>query len=131
MKKDKIVDKIKKSSEKKLVKCGYDMDEFCVEVKKVSAEVENIKKTLKEQEILEAYENGEFRSVPNLASEIKKYAGYAENTIKKDKLISIRISKCDLEAIQRKAAEEGLPYQTFISALIRKFISGRLIETEK
>jgi len=83
MKKDKIVGKIKKASEKKLEKCGYDKDLFCAEVKKESAEVEKIKLTLKEQEILTAYERGEFCSVPDLPGEIERYSGYARNTAKK------------------------------------------------
>ena len=35
-----------------------------------------------------------------------------------------------LEAIQKRALEEGLPYQTLISSLLHKFASGRLKETE-
>jgi len=49
----------------------------------------------------------------------------------KDKRLKIRISERYLEAIQHKAIEEGIPYQTLISSLIHKFISGRLIEARK
>jgi len=40
--------------------------------------------------------------------------------------VNIRISGKDLDALQKKALEEGLPYQTLISSLIHKFVSGRL-----
>lgn len=90
-----------------------------------------IKLDNEEQEILKSFENNEFKSVQNVAKEIKRYSKYAQNTIKKDKRINIRISECDLEAVQRKAIEEGIPYQTLISSLIHKFISGRLIENRK
>ena len=46
MKKDKIVDKIEKKSEKLLKKCNYDHEAFCREIIKESAEVEKIKKQL-------------------------------------------------------------------------------------
>jgi len=34
----------------------------------------------------------------------------------------------DLEAIQKRALAEGLPYQTLISSLLHKYASGRLKE---
>jgi predicted DNA binding CopG/RHH family protein len=37
-------------------------------------------------------------------------------------------SSKDLEAIQKRALEEGLPYQTLISGLLHKYASGRLKE---
>ena len=35
----------------------------------------------------------------------------------------------DLDAIRKRALEEGLPYQTLISSLLHKYASGRLRET--
>ena len=81
-----------------------------------------------EKEILEAYEKGEFKSVPNVKKEIAKYREYAKHTLQKNKRINIRISERDLIHIQRKAVEEGLPYQTFISSILHKFITGHLTE---
>ncbi len=82
-----------------------------------------------EKEILASVENGEWVSIPDVKNKIKKYAGYARNTLKKDKRLNIRMSNVDLEMIQRKAIEEGIPYQTLISSLIHKYVSGRLIES--
>ena len=42
--------------------------------------------------------------------------------------LNIRISTKDLEAIQKRALEEGLPYQTLIASLLHKYASGRLRE---
>jgi hypothetical protein len=39
-----------------------------------------------------------------------------------------RISTKDLEAIQKRALEEGLPYQTLIASLLHKYAAGRLRE---
>jgi len=78
-----------------------------------------------EQELLEAYESGEFES--DLDSDRREYvAKAAENTFKKDKRINIRISSRDLEALQRRALEEGLPYQSLVSSVLHKYVSGGL-----
>jgi predicted DNA binding CopG/RHH family protein len=34
----------------------------------------------------------------------------------------------DLEAIEKRALAEGLPYQTLISSLLQKYATGRLQE---
>ncbi len=79
-----------------------------------------------EKDILNAYERDELSSVPNLEKETAKYREYAASTLKKNKRINIRISERDLLHIQRKAVEEGLPYQTLISSILHKFASGNL-----
>jgi hypothetical protein len=53
---------------------------------------------------------------------------YAKATFRKDRRLNIRISTKDLEAIQKRALEEGLPYQTLIASLLHKYASGRLRE---
>jgi len=45
-----------------------------------------------------------------------------------DRRLNIRWSSKDLEAIQKRALEEGLPYQTLISSLLHKYAAGRLKE---
>jgi predicted DNA binding CopG/RHH family protein len=79
-----------------------------------------------EKDLLDSVEKGEWKSVRGLKEERKRYAGYAAATFRKDRRVNIRISGKDLEALQKKALEEGLPYQTLISSLIHKFVSGRL-----
>ncbi|MEK7407160.1 MAG: antitoxin [Acidobacteriota bacterium] len=63
-----------------------------------------------------------------LEEERKRYARYAAATFRKDRRVNIRISSKDLEAIRKRALEEGLPYQTLISSLLHKYVSGRLRE---
>ena len=86
-----------------------------------------IKLDKEEQEILDAYEAGEFQSVMTPARKqlIEKSA---EQTFKKDKRINIRISGRDLSAIQRRALEEGMPYQTLVSSILHKYVSGTLYD---
>ena len=42
--------------------------------------------------------------------------------------VNIRISGKDLEALQKRALEEGIPYQTLIASLLHEYVSGRLVE---
>ncbi|HOW74990.1 MAG TPA: CopG family antitoxin [Candidatus Competibacteraceae bacterium] len=78
-----------------------------------------------EQELLETFDSGEFES--DLSEERRAYlAQTAEESFKKDKRINIRISSRDLEALQRRALEEGLPYQSLVSSVLHKYVSGGL-----
>ena len=78
-----------------------------------------------EKEILKAFEAGELKS--NLTKKRKKEVEAAAGaTFKKDKRINIRISGRDLGAIQRRALEEGIPYQTLVSSVLHKYVSGGL-----
>ncbi len=76
-----------------------------------------------DHELLEAFEAGEFAS--DLKNERRtQLAKLATEAIKKDKRINIRISSRDLEALQRRAMEEGLPYQSLVSSVLHKYVSG-------
>jgi predicted DNA binding CopG/RHH family protein len=57
-----------------------------------------------------------------------RYSRYAKATFRKDRRLNIRISTKDLEAIKKRALEEGLPYQTLIASLLHKYASWRLRE---
>lgn len=76
-----------------------------------------------EQKLLEAYESDEFKSNLN-ADRRKLLAEAAKDTFKKDKRMNIRISSRDMEALQRRALEEGLPYQSLVSSVLHKYVSG-------
>ena len=89
--------------------------------------MKEIKLDQEEQEILDAYESGEFKSV--MTDKRKKSIELtATETFKKDKRINIRLSGRDLSAIQRRALEEGIPYQTLVSSILHKYISGSLYD---
>lgn len=79
-----------------------------------------------EREIKNSYEKEEWRPVGLLKTKLQQYKTYAKATIKKDKRVNIRISSKDLEGIQKIAIEEGLPYQTLISSILHKYISGKI-----
>ena len=87
--------------------------------------MKKIKLNKEEKEILKDFEAGEFKSVMTPRRK-KALQAIAEETFKKDKRINIRISSRDLESIQRRALEEGIPYQTLVSSILHKYVSGGL-----
>ena len=80
-----------------------------------------------EKELLESVDRGEWKSAGG-KRERTRYSRYAKATFKKDRRLNIRLSSKDLEAIQKRALAEGLPYQTLIASLLHKYASGRLKE---
>jgi predicted DNA binding CopG/RHH family protein len=81
-----------------------------------------------EKELLDSVDRGEWRSARSPKRVLSRYSRSAKATFKKDRRLNIRISTKDLEAIQKRALEEGLPYQTLIASLLHKYASGRLRE---
>ena len=77
-----------------------------------------------EKELLDSFEKGEWKSRSNLSDRKEELRGYARATIRKDKRVNIRISERDLKELQRIALREGLPYQTLISSILHKYITG-------
>ena len=81
----------------------------------------------KEEEILTAFEKGQLKSVAT-KSELAKFKAAASATAIKDRRVNIRLSSGDLNDIQVKALEEGIPYQTLIASVLHKYVTGRLSE---
>lgn len=81
-----------------------------------------------EKDLLNSLDIGEWESVPNLEDEISNHVITAKNTLKKDKRVNIRLTSRDLEGIQIKAIEDGIPYQTLMASILHKYVTGRLIE---
>ena len=82
-----------------------------------------------EKEILESFEQGEWQSVGDKTS-LAQLRSYAKATLAKDKRITLRLSSFDLDAIQVKAIEERIPYQTLISSILHKYATGLLVERQ-
>ncbi len=90
--------------------------------------MKKIKLDREEKELLDSLERGEWKPVRNLKHEIKKHQTCAINTLKKDKRVNIRISEKDLDDIKTVAAEDGMPYQTLMSSVLHRYVTGRLVE---
>jgi predicted DNA binding CopG/RHH family protein len=81
-----------------------------------------------EEDILQAYERGELKSVSPSKARIDEFKAAARATFIKDRRVNIRLSSADLMDIQARALEEGIPYQTLIASVLHKFVTGRFVE---
>jgi predicted DNA binding CopG/RHH family protein len=81
-----------------------------------------------ERDLLEAFEEGKLKRVPNATSTQQRHQQYAEAMFKKDARINIRLSSKDLRGLQKKALAEGIPYQTLVASILHKYVEGRLHE---
>ena len=84
-----------------------------------------------EKNLIDSVEKGEWKPIPEKDKSriIKEAKQYAEASMKKDKRMNIRISERDLRNLKIKALEEGIPYQTLVSMVLHKYLSGKLKES--
>ena len=80
-----------------------------------------------EEDILRSYEQDEWISVQDFKKLREEYAACAHNTFKKNKRINIRISESDLNRLKAKSLEESIPYQTLVSSLIHRYVTGKIL----
>ena len=80
-----------------------------------------------ELEVLESFEKGKLKSIAT-KGELERLKAAARATAIKNRRVNIRLSPIDLNDIQVKALEEGVPYQTLIASVLHKYVSGRFVE---
>ena len=79
-----------------------------------------------EKEIVDASESGKLKLSDPSNKELEMLRAAADSTFKKDKRITIRLYDHDLQGIQKKALQLGIPYQTLISGIIHRYVEGDL-----
>jgi len=82
-----------------------------------------------ETQILSAYEASKLSSV-GTKTELARLKAAARATGIKDERVNIRLSAGDLQDIQVKAVEAGMPYQTLIASVLHKYVNGKFDERE-
>ena len=81
-----------------------------------------------EVDILDRFERGELRSARAVEREVELAVEAARNTFNKTKRVNLRVTERDFRLAKARAREEGIPYQTLLSSVIHKYLSGRLTE---
>lgn len=81
-----------------------------------------------EKELESTIKNNEWNSVSNISGMKEALKKAAKNTLLKDQRMNIRIAQRDLEGLKTKALEEGMPYQTLVSSILHKYVTGKLKE---
>ncbi|VEN74722.1 conserved hypothetical protein [Candidatus Desulfarcum epimagneticum] len=78
-----------------------------------------------ERQILDTFNRGEWISK---GENLDKYKEAAKQTFAKNRRINFRVSERDFRGIQIRARQEGMPYQTLVSSVVHKYLSGQLKE---
>ena len=81
-----------------------------------------------EREILEHFERGELTPASRAQREMETAQHAARNTFNKTRRVNLRVTERDFNLAHARAREEGIPYQTLLSSVIHKYLSGRLTE---
>ncbi len=81
-----------------------------------------------EREILDAFESGQLSPFEDAESEMHAAREAAKRTFKKTRRVNLRMTDRDFLLAHARAREEGMPYQTLLSSVIHKYLSGRLTE---
>ncbi len=81
-----------------------------------------------ELDILESFERGEWQSISDKENALKRHQAYAKATFEQDKHLDVYLSTRDFKVLQKRALMEGIPYQTLISSILHKYVSGYLVD---
>ncbi len=78
-----------------------------------------------ERALITSFEGGKPLSGARLAKELAFAHEAARNHLRKDARINVRMSKSDILMLKRRAARDGLPYQTLIASVLHRFATGQ------
>ncbi len=78
-----------------------------------------------ERALIETYQRGEWKPAADEKELKAKLKKAAENHLRKNQRINIRMPNRDLIAIKQRAENDGLPYQTLIASVLHKFATGQ------
>ena len=78
-----------------------------------------------EQQIERDLTAGVYVSTKNLAKVKAEFKEAALNMLKK-KPITVRIQSMDIMRLKSMAAKTGIPYQTLVSSIIHRYVTGQL-----
>lgn len=82
-------------------------------------------------ELIRSVEAGGWKSVDDFEGIKKALMTAASETALKDHRINVRISGKDVEALKTIAMEEGIPYQTLVTGVLHKYVTGKLRDSEE
>ena len=86
----------------------------------------NMKLTTEEKELHDGLDPSKARPLNKVERE--KYTRAARNTLKKSERINIRLTPRDLGQLKHAAIRFGIPYQTLITSILHRYVSGELKE---
>lgn len=76
-----------------------------------------------EGKIVKDYESGKFKELKDKKSVFQKMASDTKDRI------NLRLDPKTKEKFLKKSEEEGIPYQTLINSVLKKYIEGKLVDS--
>ncbi|MDE2846903.1 MAG: hypothetical protein OXO51_09365 [Gemmatimonadota bacterium] len=86
------------------------------------------KLSAEERDVLDRFERNELHSATDAEREAELARQAARSTFNKTRRVNLRVTERDFNLAHARAREEGIPYQTLLSSVIHKYLSGRLTE---
>jgi predicted DNA binding CopG/RHH family protein len=80
-----------------------------------------------EQDLMASVERGEWKSSRDREKNLLRFREVARETLRKDARINIRMTKRDFFHLKSRAVKEGMPYQTLVSSVIHKYLTGQMV----
>ncbi len=77
-----------------------------------------------ERQILANYEADLYVSVDNWEDRKQELVAIANNTLKKNRNINLRLTEQDVHRLKVKAMQEGIPYQTLAASILHKAVAS-------
>ena len=84
-----------------------------------------------DKETIRSVEAGAWLPSPDSAVLKRQLRDSAKATMLKDQRMNIRIARKDMLALKAKALEQGMAYQTLVSSLLHKYVTGKLMEKKE
>ncbi|MGK7956344.1 MAG: antitoxin [Crocosphaera sp.] len=80
-----------------------------------------------EKELVKSFEAGEWIS-QRTPERLKQLQLYAKNTDNFDQTITLNLTNEDLTSLESQAKEKGISFDTLLSSILHKYVTGKLIE---
>ena len=87
-----------------------------------------MKLTRQEKQIEDSIDKAEWKKRPKKDSDELRRMAEDYVSQKKEARVNIRMAPEDIAKIREVAHQEGLPYQTLMSSILHKFVTGQLVE---
>jgi predicted DNA binding CopG/RHH family protein len=81
-----------------------------------------------EQSISDSLDNDEWVSKGHLSDQKDIFRKIAKQSMAKTRRITLRVTEQDYELAHVKAIKAGIPYQTLISSILHRYLTGQLKE---
>ena len=91
--------------------------------------VKGVKLDQDETEILNAFEAGELERSADADELLKRHQEYAAAALHMAERINVRLTTRDLRRLQKRALEQGIPYQVLASSILHQYVEGALRES--